>query len=457
MNTGASSLLRLKILVCTLAAASAYGQSTGSLQFCNDCLPSPPDRLVRDVNGNPLVGTTYVAQLYYGGSPFALQPTTAAPARFKVATTPAPGTWQRSTRNIPAPAPGPYYLQVKVWDTAVAPTYEQAAASPTGQYGQSEIFSYNPCPNPPQFPPPGCDLMLNFHGFTLGTNPSPNVLVIREHREGGVELLYQGTHTVERAATIRGPWFGMGIRGGPLVDRNAEFGTMQFYRINDGGTNYSQNMVGWYRVDACRGFTMIANQFNAPGGNAVTNILKSPPEGTAVYKFDASIGGYVSLTYFGGGWEGDDLAMTLNPGDGAFLESPSAQTHRFLGDVQPTSLVRIVRGFQIISSALPEAGNLTDPAPGGLGFPPAEGDVIYQYSCAIGGYIMHEYFLGEWLGDTGPEMPRIAVGESFWLNRPTGAPGNWQRSFSVGVAPTATSLKVLPAKRIKAASKLRSR
>src|SRR5688572_31345030 len=99
MNTGAFSLLRLQILVCTLAAASAYGQGT-TLQFCNDCLPSPPDRLVRDVNGNPLVGTNYVAQLYYGGSPDSLTATTAQPARFRSPDTSLPGTWQPSTRNI---------------------------------------------------------------------------------------------------------------------------------------------------------------------------------------------------------------------------------------------------------------------------------------------------------------------------------------------------------------------
>ena len=91
MDTGASSLLRLKVLVCALAALSAHGQGT-ALQFCNDCLPSPPDRLVRDVNGNPLVGTTYAAQLYYGASPAALLSHTAVPARFRHAGTPLPGT-----------------------------------------------------------------------------------------------------------------------------------------------------------------------------------------------------------------------------------------------------------------------------------------------------------------------------------------------------------------------------
>lgn len=196
MNTGASSFLRLNILVCTLAAVSAYGQPMMTLQFCNDCLPSPPDRLVRDVNGNPLVGTNYVAQLYWGMDPVSLLPTTAAPARFKPAGTPAPGTWQRVTQTHHTPAAGPYFLEVRVWDTAVAPTYDQAAASATGQYGRSEPFLFTPCPQPPQPRPPGCELMLNFRGFTLMTNPPDRTLVIRENGER-VDLLYHGTHTIQ--------------------------------------------------------------------------------------------------------------------------------------------------------------------------------------------------------------------------------------------------------------------
>src|SRR5688572_5744380 len=170
METGASSFLRLKILVCTLAAASAYGQATGSLQFCNDCLPSPPDRLVRDVNGNPLVGTNYVAQLYIGSGPDNLMPTTAAPARFREVGALAPGTWVGSTIRLPVMSPGSIYLQVRVWDTTVAQTYAQAAASPTGQYGKSEAFVYNPCPARPGILPPDCEKMLNFRGFQLTAN-----------------------------------------------------------------------------------------------------------------------------------------------------------------------------------------------------------------------------------------------------------------------------------------------
>lgn len=161
----------LMLIVCTCAALSAYGQGT-TLQFCNSCLLSPPDRLVRDVNGNPLAGTNYVAQLYIGPGPDNLMPTTTSPARFREVGAPLPGTWQPQTVRIAGFLPGPIYLQVRVWDTTVAQTYGEASASPTGQYGRSEVFVYNPCSSPPGILPRDCEKMLSFRGFTLRTNPS---------------------------------------------------------------------------------------------------------------------------------------------------------------------------------------------------------------------------------------------------------------------------------------------
>ena len=160
----------LIMLMCTSAIWSASGQAIPTLQFCNSCLPSPPDRLVRDVNGNPLVGTSYVAHLYIGPSPDNLMPTTASPARFRDVGAAAPGTWVGTTIRLAGLPPGPIYLQVRVWDTAVAPSYEQAAASPTGQYGRSEAFIYEPCRSLPGVLPPACEKMLNFRGFTLVSN-----------------------------------------------------------------------------------------------------------------------------------------------------------------------------------------------------------------------------------------------------------------------------------------------
>jgi hypothetical protein len=436
MNRGASSFLRLKILVCTLAAVGAYGQPMMTLQFCNDCLPSPPDRLVRDVNGNPLVGTNYVAQLYSGMDPVSLFPTTAAPARFKPAGTTSPGTWQRITRNFLTPAAGPYYIQVRVWDTVVAPTYEQAAASPIGQYGRSEVFLFTPCPQPPQLPPPGCEMMRDFRGFTLMTNPPDRVLAIRENGDR-VDVLYQGTHTIQAATALNGPWTTVHSSTAPFTDPSSETNNLRFYRMRDDpGPSYSLNAVGYYRLNICAGFTLIANQLHAPGVNTVTNVFKAPPIGVTVYKFNPGAGGYEYIEFINGfGWYGDDLSLSLGPGEGVFIFARSDLTHTFVGDVPRLVSVPVPTGWSILSSPTPQGAPLTDEPPSGLGFPVRNGDQVYQFrGCGQTVYIVNEYIEGfGWFGSGEGATPVINIGESFFFFR-TGAsgPGVWNRSFSVG-------------------------
>jgi hypothetical protein len=145
-----------------------------------------------------------------GPSPDNLVLTTAAPARFGNAggTFPA-GTWQPQTRRIlswPWP-PGAIYLQVRVWDTTVAPVYDQAAASATGQYGRSEVFVYDPCPTVPGVLPPACERMQNFRGFTLRTNPSV-ILTPRSLTGGNLEISWPAEATgfaLEVKTNVSGP------------------------------------------------------------------------------------------------------------------------------------------------------------------------------------------------------------------------------------------------------------
>jgi len=422
MNAGAHSFLRLKILVCTLVAVSAYGQAI-SLQFCNGCLPSPPDRLVRDVNNIPLVGTSYVAQLYIGASPNNLTPTTATPSRFRAPGTGQEGTWTSTTINLTGFTPGqPIYMQVAVWDMSVAPTYSAAAASSTGQYGRSAAFIYNPCSTPPTA---NCDLMLGFLGFRLTSNPPDRTLVIQENGDR-VDLLYAGMHTIQGAASLAGPWVTLTTASAPYTDPASGTNRQRFYRmLDEPGPTYSLNVVGYYRVDACAGFSMVANQFNTPGGNAVTNVLRSPAERTEIYKYSPAMGGYISLSYLGGAWEGDDLEMTLSPGEGAFLYSPVAQSLRFLGEVSLIRSVPIPSGFSIISAPQPRTGPLNQ-----MNFPTAQGICLFQWTCGATGYRSNCYIAGAWEGDDAGNVPAVGLGESFWVLNP-GAPITWNGIYCI--------------------------
>lgn len=135
----------IALFAVTVVAASAFAQ--GTVNFNNRLtFASTDDRLVYlgTVNPVPLVGTDWVAQLYYGSQGTAadsLNPVAANPAAFRVATTTSPGTWSGGTRTLDGIAiGGTATLQVRVWNLASFPTYDAALAA--GEYGVSNPFDY---------------------------------------------------------------------------------------------------------------------------------------------------------------------------------------------------------------------------------------------------------------------------------------------------------------------------
>jgi hypothetical protein len=144
---------------------------------------SSHDVLVRNVDGFPLVGTNWCAQLYYGQDQSSLAPTLAVPRRFRDGTEFPPGVWSTASRNLTGFSPGDtVILQVVAWDCALFTTYE-AAVLANGIRGQSAPFAY-------VIPTPGSPLssyyMENFRGFTLVPEPGAFVLLAVF---GGVLLL----------------------------------------------------------------------------------------------------------------------------------------------------------------------------------------------------------------------------------------------------------------------------
>jgi hypothetical protein len=133
--------------------------------------------LVNDATGAKLVGTTFVAKVFYGVSENALNQSF-VPSPFRASTTTYPGSWN------PAAAGGPgglatlagfkpgstVTLKVAVWDTAVFSSWEAASAAlqaggspvPT-QAGISTAFTYT-IPTDPLAIPGG---MENFDGLKL--------------------------------------------------------------------------------------------------------------------------------------------------------------------------------------------------------------------------------------------------------------------------------------------------
>jgi hypothetical protein len=258
-------------------------------------------------------------------------------------------------------------------------------------------------------------------------------VAIRENGER-VDILYEGLHTIQGTASLDGPWTNLFTGSGPFTDPASATLRARFYRLRDEpGPTYSSNIVGYYRVDlgSC-GYTLIANQLIAPGGNKISNLFRAPAEGTEIYKFNRSLGGYDLLSFVGGAWEAGDPDMTLEPGEGAFLHSP-AGTHRFLGEVPLTASVIIHPGYQIISSPATRAGYLEGPPPMGLGFSPADGDTVYPFFCWCG-YCIDQYIDPAsggtgWEGGSAGAPPYVSLGQSFWLSTYAASPRIWHAVY----------------------------
>jgi hypothetical protein len=156
------------------ACLSAYSQ--GAIDFRNGTgqLPEPPDRTVRFADGTPVVGTQFLAQLFYSSdAPTADTGLDASAAVYEAATAfrgdmLAPGRWSQSpiggARTLTHTDMGETaLLVVRVWDSTHGAYSDAVAAG--GIFGQSASFEYT-VPSSP-IAPPYEFFMLNFQGFTL--------------------------------------------------------------------------------------------------------------------------------------------------------------------------------------------------------------------------------------------------------------------------------------------------
>jgi len=184
---------------------------------------------------------------------------------------------------------------------------------------------------------------------------------------------------------------------------------------------YSVNLVGYINKQVPAGFVMIANQLNNGTGNKVVDLIPNPPEGTFIYKFNGAT--YDIISFVDGAYEGSALNMTMAPGEGVFIKSPSAHTATFVGEVMLSSDVTIPSGFAIRSSVIPQSGTLDS-----LLFPATEGDFVYFFNTATGSYNIAAYVDGAWEGNAAPPTP--AIGESFFVKH-AGAATHWTRTFTV--------------------------
>jgi hypothetical protein len=190
----------------------------------------------------------------------------------------------------------------------------------------------------------------------------------------------------------------------------------------DGGTVYSQNVVGYVNVNLTNGFNFVANQLDSDGSGTNNTLLtcfgtNNLPNATRAWVFVD--GGWQSVLYVAssGKWLGNStnaVNAALNPGGGIMVQIttpyPTNATVTFVGNVLQGAITNAVpAGFQVIATPFPISGVIDT----NFGYIPSKGDRIYTWNSAIQNYsgTTPLYTGTKWL----PAEPTITVGQPMFL------------------------------------------
>jgi hypothetical protein len=188
----------------------------------------------------------------------------------------------------------------------------------------------------------------------------------------------------------------------------------------NGATNNCQ-----YSITVPPGFSMIANQCNNTnvGGNTLNNLYPGVPAGCKITKWDKTGQVFEPAAVFSGGvWTPN---FTLNPGEGAFFENPTASPITLTSSgATPTPNLPLAlpsSGCSIVSRQQPLFGSYNDI----VGLPPQPGDTVFRFAPGSQVYLVYAFdeFDLTWTRDGVPDAPMANVGESIWVCRGAAPPG----------------------------------
>ena len=173
-----------------------------------------------------------------------------------------------------------------------------------------------------------------------------------------------------------------------------------------------------YTLNIQPGLNLIANQLDN-GANGLNEIMPAVPNGCVIYKYENASGAWKMLRFFSI-WPEDDLTgpITLNPGEGAFLYSPSNFNLTITGTPHaPVLPVVIPPGAVYLLSR--QTNDLGTPA-NILGSNPLTGGKAYKWNPATQSNTVFTKTAGG-IGWT-PSEPTAAVGEAMWIAPNGGSP-----------------------------------
>lgn len=194
---------------------------------------------------------------------------------------------------------------------------------------------------------------------------------------------------------------------------------------------YSVNMVGYINLQIPQGFSMIANQLNNGSLNQLAELIPAPPNNSMFFKYKPASGTYDIDSFVDGAYEGDTAGtMTMNAGEGIWINAMAAFTATFVGEVVTGhSELNVVPGYSIISSVIPQQGFIDTDLGYGV---PNNGSQFYQWQNAGGAYRINSFVDSAWEGDDGGNPPTIHVGEAFFVLNTAATDHKWVRDFAVG-------------------------
>src|SRR6266700_4154567 len=162
-----------------------------------------------------------------------------------------------------------------------------------------------------------------------------------------------------------------------------------------------------FDVTVVRGLSTIGNPFDH-GSNLISEVLANVPEGTQLYKFDASGQGWkVNLFQFGA-WVHPE--QKLAPGEGAFLRNPTNDFSVTFSGARPSNFVVPVHpGFNLVSVPGDGTNNLSQ----------IDYDYILPFNSSRQQYDESiNYVEGAgWFTSTGQVYSLVRAGEAFIYHR----------------------------------------
>jgi hypothetical protein len=186
-------------------------------------------------------------------------------------------------------------------------------------------------------------------------------------------------------------------------------------------------VVGYVNVTTVGGqFALVANPLDN-GTNNLPSLLPNVPNGSQVQVWNGSGFTVSSKNPPAGNW---NTPLTIPPGTGFFLRTPSAQTNTFVGNVivgpggtNSTSLPGGV--FSLVGSAVPFSGLLTDAGQNTLNLGPSVPNATQVQVWNGTGFtvISKNPPLGTWSSN-----PTISVGQGFFIRPPITS--TWSQSLS---------------------------